>query len=375
MNRVLVYTHVPRTFPPVTGYGRHAVEVVGRLAERADIAVEMLASAEFVGPDGRLDLRTPLARLPVRTFPLAERRAEYLWRLVGRPRLDPHLGLADVVYSPFETYLPIRSRPWAVTIHDIMAFEPDLPWSRTWRHRLFRAKWMIWAPRAVRDAAIVFTSTEFSKRRLVELLRADPEKVVVVGNGVDERFHAAYDLDPVGLPRPCPEPYLAVVGGLVRHKGGDVILQVADALHERRSPIKVVVAGRSGADYETAAKARPNVIQLGRIPDTELIPFLRCALALLFPSWYEGFGIPAVEAMAAGVPAIVSDRGSLPEVVGDSGLIVSPLKPEEMADLAVQILKRPADFLTHIRQAKQHSRHYNWERVSQLVAAGLGSMK
>jgi glycosyltransferase involved in cell wall biosynthesis len=371
VTRVLVYTHVPRTFPPVTGYGRHAVEVVTRLAARADTAVEVLASAEFVGPDGRLDPRSPFARFPVRAFPLPERRAEHLWRLVGRPRLDPHLGPADVVYSPFETYLPVRSRPWAVTIHDVMAFEPDLPWSGSWRHRLFRAKWAVWVPAAVRRAAVVFTSTEFSKRRIVELVGADPDKVVVVGNGVDDSFRAAADLDPAGLPRPCPGPYLLVVGGLVRHKGGEVVLQVADVLARAGSDIRVVVAGRSDPRLDAAAGVRANVSRLGRVPDADLIPLLRGALALLFPSWYEGFGLPAVEAMAAGVPAIVSDRGSLPEVVGECGLVVSPDQPDEMADRAVWLARHPAERAGLAARGREWSRRYTWAAAADRVHAGL----
>ncbi|MFO0852014.1 MAG: glycosyltransferase family 1 protein [Gemmataceae bacterium] len=374
MTRVLVYTHVPRTFPPVTGYGRHAVEVVTRLADRGDTRIEVLASAEFVGPDGRLDPRSPFARFPVRSFPLPERRAERWWKLLGRPRMDPYLGGVDVVYSPFDTYLPVRNRPWAVTLHDVMAIEPAVPWPRGWRHRASRAAWRVWGPAAVRAAAIVFTSTEFSKRRIIELLGADPDKVVVVGNGVDDRFYAAADLDPRTLPRPCPDPYLAMVGGLVPHKGGDVALRVADALRRARSPIRVVVAGRSDPGLAAAAGGHPNVILLGRIPDAELIPLIRGALALLFPSWYEGFGIPPLEAMAAGVPAIVSDRASLPEVVGEAGLVVSPDKPDEMADRAVWLDRHPSERAERAARGRAWSRRYSWESTADRVRVALGRL-
>jgi glycosyltransferase involved in cell wall biosynthesis len=294
-----------------------------------------------------------------------------MWKLVGRPRLDRYVGRADVIYSPFDTYLPVRAVPWALTLHDPMAVEPTVPWPRGWRHRASRALWRAWGPAAVRAAGVVFTSTEFSKRRLVELVGADPDKVVVVGNGVDDRFHAAADLDPAALPRPCPGPYLAVVGGLVPHKGGDVVLRVAAELRRMGSDIRVVVAGRSDPALEAAAGGHPNVTRLGRIPDADLIPFLRGALALLFPSWYEGFGLPPLEAMATGVPAIVSDRASLPEVVGDAGLVAPPENPAEMAERAVWLAGHPGDRAEVIARGRARSRRYTWAATADAVWAGL----
>lgn len=368
---VLVYAHVPRTFPPLTGYGRHAVEVVHRLGERRDVRIDVLASAEFVSPNGQLDLRSPFHQYRVCPFRLSERRAEYLWRLIGQPRLDRHATGADVVYSPFETYLPLRSRPWVVTLHDVMAFERELPWSRTWKHRLFRAKWSFWVPAALRSAERVLTSSEFSKQRMVDLLSVDPAKVLVVGNGVDGRFHAAADLDTATLARPCPEPYLAVVGGLVPHKGGDVVLRVAETLRRMGSVIRIIVAGRSAPHLADEANRHPNVTLLGRIPDEDLIPFLRGSLALLFPSWYEGFGMPPLEAMATGVPAIVSDRASVPEVVGQSAIVVPPERPEEMAEWAVR-LDRDTDVRERwVQLGRARSKQYTWERTAELVHSAL----
>lgn len=359
--RILTYLEVPRTFPPTTGCGRHANEMVRALGRRPDVQLEALCSAEHIGADGRIDPRCPHHHLPARTFPWPERRAERLWKLTGRPRLDRFVGDVDLVYSPFEALLPVKVRPWVFTIHDVHAYEPDALGAGGWRHRVFRWRMGLWTGRALRQARLIATSSEFSKARLVALLGAEPKKVVVVGNGVDERFHALAKVDPATLPRPCPEPYVLVVGGLIPHKGGDVVLKVAAELSARGSRIRVVVAGRSYPHLEAAAAAHPNVRLLGRVPDDQLLPLLRGALASMLMSYYEGFGLPPLEAMAAGVPAVVSDRGSLPEVVGDAAVVVPIDAPGRAADELIELDRSPAARAEWIGRGFRRAAGFTWE--------------
>jgi glycosyltransferase involved in cell wall biosynthesis len=274
----------------------------------------------------------------------------------------------DLIYAPVETYLPVEKCPVAVTIHDIQAFETELPWSETWAHRWFRWKWSTWIYDTLRDCEVVFTVSEFSKSRMVDLLGADPDDIVVVGNGVDDRFFEIAKAPREELERPCKAPYLFMIGGLREKKGGDALLAVAKELERQGSGVQLVVAGPNGEEYEARAQDLGNVRLLGWVDDEDVPRLMRASLALLFLSPYEGFGLPAAEAMAAGTPAIVADRASLPEVVGDAGIVFDPRETRDIADI-VQAVNRDEQLRDqYIAAGRERARRYRWDRcVDRLV--------
>ena len=366
---LLSFVHPIRTYQPCSGVGRHANNILIRLAERGDINQELFFSEEWLADDGRLDPATPLRDLPHCTFPFPENLTERCWKLFGRPSMDRWVpDDTDLIYAPVETYLPVRKCPVAITIHDIQAFETHLPWSQTWAHRWFRWKWSTWIYDALDDCAVVFTVSEFSKSRMGELLGADPDDIVVVGNGVDARFFEIAEQPRDEMDRPCESPYLFMIGGLRTKKGADALLSVARELAQQGSDVQLVVAGPNGEEYEAEGEALDNVHLLGWVDDEDVPRLMRGALALLFLSPYEGFGLPAAEAMAAGTPAIVADRASLPEVVGDAGIVVEPADTECIVD-HVRLLRHDASRRRHYVQAgRERGNRYTWDRcLSRLI--------
>jgi glycosyltransferase involved in cell wall biosynthesis len=360
---ILSFIHPIRTYLPCSGVGRHANNVLLRLAGREDVRQELFFSEEWLSDDGQLTPETPLRELPFQSFPYPENLTERAWKVLGRPRMDRWVPEGtDVIYAPVETYLPVRKYPVAVTIHDIQAFETDLPWSQTWAHRWFRWKWSTWIYDTLRDCEAVFTVSEFSKSRMVDLLGANPNNIVVVGNGVDKRFFEVAKVDRDELDRPCEAPYLFMIGGLRDKKGGDAMLAVARKLERRGSDVQLVVAGPNGTEHEAEANALNNVHLLGWVDDENVPPLMRASLALLFLSPYEGFGLPAAEAMAAGTPAIVANRASLPEVVGDAGIVVDPNQTGEIVK-EVQRLKQDRKLREEtIAAGRERSQSYRWSR-------------
>jgi len=366
---LLSFIHPIRTYLPCSGVGRHANNVLLRLAEREDVRQQLFFAAEWLQEDERLDPATPLRELPYRTFPFPENLTERSWKILGWPRMDRWVpDDTDLIYAPVETHLPVETCPVAVTIHDIQAFETELPWSQTWAHRWFRWKWSTWVYDTLRDCEVVFTVSEFSKSRMVELLGANPDDIFVVGNGVDKRFFDIAEQPREKLERPCEAPYLFVIGGLREKKGGDALLAVAEELKPQDSDVQLVVAGPNGDEYEARAKDLDNVHLLGWVDDEDVPRLMRASLALLFLSPYEGFGLPAAEAMAAGTPAIVADRASLPEVVGDAGIAAEPNDTECIVD-HVQSLRHDRSFWKrHAEAGREQAQQYRWNRcVNQLV--------
>ncbi|WP_375471067.1 glycosyltransferase family 4 protein, partial [uncultured Nostoc sp.] len=294
--------------------------------------------------------------------PGLENPTERTWKLFGYPRMDKYLpDQTDWLYAPMETYIPASKCPVAVTIHDVQAFETNLPWSLTWQHQWFRYKWGRWVRRALSDCRVVFTVSEFSKQRMVELLGGDPQKILVVGNGVEQSFFDIASINSVDLKRPVEAPYTLVIGGLRQKKGGNNVLAVAKTLLERKSNLNVV-AGELEADYIEAAKAHSNITLLGMVPDEDLPRLLRQASSLLFLSLYEGFGMPALEAMAVGIPAIVSNRASLPEVVGDAGIVVNPEETNAIVEILINLEENPRLAEEYVERGRKHAAQYTWLR-------------
>ncbi|MCF2148988.1 glycosyltransferase family 4 protein [Desmonostoc muscorum LEGE 12446] len=360
---LIAYIHPIRTYVPCTGIGRHMNQMLLGLAERSGVELELLFFKQWLGSDGKLDPLSPLRELPKRTFPTVENSTERTWKLLGYPRVDKYLpDQADWLYAPMETYIPVSKCPVAVTIHDIQAFETNLPWSHTWHHRFFRYKWERWVRRALCECRVVFTVSEFSRQRMVELLGADPQKIVVVGNGVEQSFFDIASANPADWKSPVEAPYIIIVGGLRQKKGGDDVLAVADSLRQRKSNLHIVVAGASEAAYVEAVKAHSHVTLLGKVPDEDLPRLMRGASSFLFLSPYEGFGIPALEAMAAGTPAIVANKASLPEVVGDAGIVVNPEATDEIVDVLIELDRNSHLRKKYIQLGKKHAAQYTWSR-------------
>jgi glycosyltransferase involved in cell wall biosynthesis len=341
MLNVTSYIHPIRTYLPCTGAGRHINNTLLGLASQKSINLELLCSRQWLQADGKLDSLSPLRDIQLKTFPFPENLTERLWKLTQFPKMDRYLSeKTDWLFTPMETYIPVSRCPVAVTIYDIQAFETDLPWSNTRQHRWFRYKWSQWIYKALTDYRLIFTISEFSKRRMIELIGADANKIVVIGCGVEQPFYDIASIDPVKLERPISNPYSFVIGGLRLKKGADFVLDVAKL---------------------------PNIKLLGLVPDNDLPRLMRCASSLLFLSHYEGFGIPAIEAMATGTPPVVSNRASLPEVVGTAGIVVEPEDTAAIVDILIQLEENSQLRQDYSQRGKEHAKQYTWSRCVDLV--------
>lgn len=370
--KIISYIHPTRTYLPCTGVGRHINQILLGLTNTKEIELELFFSKQWLDSDGKLDPRCPLRELPKHTFPTPQNTTERIWKLLGYPCMDKYLpDTTDWLYVPMDTYIPVSKCPVAVTIHDIQAFETNLPWSHTWQHQWFRYKWGRWVGRALSECRVVFTVSEFSKQRMADLLGVEPQKIVVVGNGVDQSFFDIAAANVAELDRPVEASYVLVIGGLRQKKGGDYILAVAQALRQRQSSLQIVVAGELEVAYVKAAQAHPNVTLLGMVSDQDLPRLLRGALSLLFLSLYEGFGIPALEAMAVGIPAIVSNKASLPEVVGDAGIVVDPKATQAIADILINLDRNQRLWEDYAQRGRKYVAQYTWSRCVKRVTTAL----
>jgi glycosyltransferase involved in cell wall biosynthesis len=362
--RVTVFAPLRRLTPESTGVGKHVIQMVRGLAAAPEVRVTLLAGRDELDAARNVPAGNPLAGLPVTALPASRRLFELAWKAVSRPRADRWLTDTDWVYCPAEAVVPTRHTRLAITVHDLHAFETTLPWSNTREHRRVRLRWRAMFRQITRFASLYLTVSEFTRRRVVEFLGVDPGRIRVIGNGVEDSFFTN------GAESRADPPYVIVLGGLTRRKGGDVILRVADRLAAARQTMTLMVAGDSEADLARLAGGRSNVRQLGLVPAEELPSLVRRATALFFPSRYEGFGIPVLEAMAAGTPVVCSSAGALPEVAGDAAVFVDVDDDVAATDALLRVADDVSLRRSLIDRGRARAEQYRWSAcVGRLVEA------
>jgi glycosyltransferase involved in cell wall biosynthesis len=290
-------------------------------------------------------------------------------RAVAKARLD-------LMYFPATyTFFPVWNVPrLVVTMHDALALaHPELVFPT----RRGRLAWLLKEHYAARMADRIVTVSETSRRDLQKWFRLHLGRLRVISEGPDpifgpEAMSALADAVLRRLGIPSDGRYLLYVGGLSPHKNlprliaafsraaaDDVTLVVIgdfhDAFHTELAEIQRAIS---------RARLQQRVILPGFLPDADLVHVYRAAYALVQPSLLEGFGLPAVEAMACGTPVLSSRAGSLPEVIGDAGLFFDPTSVEAMAGAIGKLLydTRLRDELS--QRALERASTYSWDRAA-----------
>ena len=262
----------------------------------------------------------------------------------ARPgRLLARLADADVVHYPLTIRIPPVSVPSAVTLHDVQHL--DLPRLFGRAERAFRD--VAWH-RSVRSADRVVVPSGFVRDRAVETLGLDPARVVVIHSGVD---HARFR--PGSAER---ETFLLYPARRWPHKNHQRLFEAFGRLRAERPGLRLVLTG------DGSPAATPGGVEaLGLVSPDALVDLYHRAAALVFPSLYEGFGQPPLEAMACGCPVACSNAGALPEVVGDAARLFDPGDPAEIAAAVRDVLDTPDDWS---RRGLERAAAFSWEATA-----------
>jgi glycosyltransferase involved in cell wall biosynthesis len=226
------------------------------------------------------------------------------------------------------------------------------------------------------QADLVITPSEATKADVVRHLQINPERIAVIPWGCEERFQPTGDLEHFAMVQQrhrLPARYLLFVGTLEPRKNLTTLLYAYAMLRaERRGEdLKLVVAGRMGWLYDdvfTTVKTlalTEEVIFTGFVGDEDLPDLYRGASMFIFPSLYEGFGLPILEAMASGVPVVTSDRASMPEVAGDAAILVDPHDPRAIAEAMAQVLAEDRLREALAQKGLERARRFTWDAVAQ----------
>ncbi|WP_299447238.1 glycosyltransferase family 1 protein [uncultured Phycicoccus sp.] len=250
--------------------------------------------------------------------------------------------------------------PTAVVIHDLM--HRDVPGEAGRARRAYLDTVVL---RSVRSAAVVLTVSDHSRSRILRWAGLPPERVVTVGNGVSSTF------SPDGPCRQEPKDYLLYVGNHKPHKN---LPRMLEAFARGTDDTLLLFSGDPAPRVRALAEdvgVLDRIGFLGRLDDIGLAQAYRGAAAVLVLSTHEGFGLPALEAMACGTPVVTSSTTSLPEVVGDAGLYADPHDVEAMATAMATVLTDQVRAGELALAGPARSAAWTWERVAERTAAAL----
>jgi len=255
----------------------------------------------------------------------------------------------DVFLSPYYKAPLLASCPVVVTIHDILFLK--FPQRRSIRHLLYTLLSHIYARAFISKASAIITDSKHSKRDILNTFKVPAEKVKVVTLGVTKRFHPVREkgeIERVKKKYNIKRRYLLYVGNFKPHKNVPSLIDAYQRLPlSLREDHQLVLAGDAGSGIREVKKRLAKMGLVSEVVVTGLISFedfpslYSGAEVFVFPSLYEGFGLPVVEAMACGVPVISSDAASLPEIVGDAGVLYSTDRVENLVEVLTSLLSNP----------------------------------
>jgi len=309
------------------------------------------------------------------------------WTLPGCSRLPalmalggPLIALAarrlrlDVVHDPVGVS-PFTLGRWAglftrvVTIHDAAAFRyPEgYPWLNNALHRRY-------VPATLPNVDLVLTDSEASRADLTRFLRIPGDRLRVVPLGVDDTFRPVADARRVAARYGLSRPYILSVGARQARKNLPRLVGAFAQLHSSLPAYQLAIVGprlwtAGDVDGQRSPGLEDAVVSPGYVPDHDLPSLYAGASLFVFPSLFEGFGLPVLEAMACGTPVVCSNASSLPEVAGDAAMLVDPYDVQRLAQAMERVLGDGQLAAELRRRGAARAAQFTWERTSRLALA------
>jgi glycosyltransferase involved in cell wall biosynthesis len=261
-----------------------------------------------------------------------------------------------------------QSQPYVITIHDasLYLFRAYHPWTRHLAMRMI-------LPLVARRASAIITVSEHSRQDLIRILNLPADKLYVVHEAAPEYFRPVIDrqkLETIRRQYHLPDQYLLYVGTLEPRKNLKRLLQAIRRLHDAGIPVPLVIAGPQGwmmddfQAYVAGLGLQAAVHYLGYVPMADLPALYSLATLFVFPSLYEGFGLPPLEAMACGTPVLSSNRSSMAEICGQAAVLINPECAEEIADSIHDLLTDEPRRMMYRERGLERAKYFSWKNAA-----------
>lgn len=297
--------------------------------------------------------------------PMPARPLHAAWRYTSVPPIEWFIGRHDVVHGSNFVVPPTRSAARVVTVHDLTVVRfPELCDTPTLAFPgLIR--------QAIAEGAWVHTPSSFVAAEVVAEFGIDPSRVRAVHHGVPELPAGGGSL--IALPNGCHR-YVLAIGTIEPRKDYPLLVRCFDAVAAVHPDVALVIVGGEGWGAEAfgealaTAAAKDRIVRPGYLDDVGLSAALRDAAALAYPSLYEGFGFPPLQAMAAGVPVVATAAGAVPEVVGDGAWLVASGDGDALAARLVEVLDGGEAVDALVARGRARAVDFSWERCADGLA-------
>jgi len=365
------------------GIGRYTRNLFRALAE---LDSESQYTLLVAGGWGRGDGLGPWpGNFRLRSIPLTDRVMNIIWQRIRVPLpVQAFTGRIDLFHSPDFVLPPVGRTPAVLTVHDLSFLRVPHCFVPGFRDYLEAA--VSWG---IRRADHILADSESTRCDLIDLMAVRPDRITVVYPGVEARFARTEDagtLDRVRRLYRLPERFVLGLGTLQPRKNFEGLIQafglLLDGAHGRQelADLHLVISGGHGwlseglMDCAMRRGLSDRVHFPGYVRDEDLPALYSSASIFAFPSLYEGFGLPVLEAMACGTPVVAANNSSLPEVVGEAGLLVDAESAEQLAHALLNLLT-DSDLTAELTsRGRAHAAQFTWERAARELQHGYASL-
>ena len=319
---------------PITGVQRYAIELALRI-KVLDQNIQFIAPKNIIHKELAEKLEVKIIGKGIGYFWEQIELPLYL-KKIGSPLLINLANIAPIFYTHKIT-----------TIHDIafVKFSKGFHWK-------FKIIYKFLMPLVVKTSKKIITISQFSKKEIIDYYHINPGKIEVIYNGIDARF--------VPKARKLQEKYILGVSTLDLRKNFRGLIEAY--LKINKPNFKLYIIGEKSNTFKgTELLKNENIVFLGRVSDEDLVQYYSDALAYIYPSFYEGFGFPPLEAMACGTAVIVSSTSSLPEVCADAAIYCNPYNIDDIKEKIEFVLNDDNLRIELIDCGLEHAKRFSWE--------------
>lgn len=370
------------------GFKAHKNRGIGvytaNIIKRRHLAPEGFAIAPFY--DSAYEAKEPLGLNASPFEPGWARRfqpfmKDYIWsHLFFKNIINSTIKLAGVEAIFFPTHLDAPSGlkvPYCVTVHDLISIALKGHYAKTMKHRAHINKQLA----VLKGARLILADSEHTKQDVIRYAHVDPSAIKVVYLGVDPEFKPDVNNNPEGLN--LPEKYILYVGGIDWRKNIGLLFGAFSELLKKRPDYHLVMTGEIDNDpsyhkFAQSLKERSlesKIHTLGFVSRADLARLYNGAAVFFYPSVYEGFGLPVLEAMACGAPVISTNRTSIPEVAGDGALLLDPDDPKAFIEALIRLVESDSERKKLSCAGLAQAARFSWDKCAKqtyeaLMAAG-----
>ncbi|MFP4082732.1 MAG: glycosyltransferase family 4 protein [Candidatus Aminicenantes bacterium] len=350
-----------------TGVGIYFKNLLFSLSRLDHVNEYYLFSASFKDrfPSSKIP---PFAHQHFRDFRFPVKMINHFWYRLCWPPLDYFFFTSlDVTHSPTPLVIPTKGKK-LVTVYDL--FFMDFP------HLTDKEARKEFIPRiraSLKQADGIVAISRFSQQRLMQKFALPPSKIKVIHLGIDHRFWndiSTFQLAETKKRYGLPSSFILFVGAMEPRKNLTTLVKALKCLHNRNRKIPLIMVGRKGEDYKRIKKEINEqsldawVKMLGYVPEEDLKNLYRLASVLVFPSMYEGFGLPVLEAMVSGLPVVTSQTSALVEIAQDAALYFNPDSPDEIAEKTLLAMDHRDLHQSLAQKGKKRALDFDWRKTA-----------